>query len=714
MNQDDELPLQSLQSLEDIYHGRAHQTIYTDLYELYFAVFQLICKKLGVEIERPTSDITYKPDALQYMQLIAESNALRMRKIKLKKNWWQFDNGPLIVFYKKVPCALIPQKNGRYELINLAKGTRQRLTNDMIQDLKKTVYMVYPTLPSSKISIGNILSFTFSTLKTDMVTIVAYQLLVSLLMLLIPILTGVIFDKVIPYSNLPLLGQYTLILFLTSLIILLINLIQTKALLHLQIMAKHKIQVGIWDRLLRLPLSFFRKFSTGELSYRASIVDEIQEILGTNVIMTIISSIMSVINLALMIFINGYLAFAAVILAIIIGLTSLLFNFLILRQERNVINQKSIINGVLYSLINQIVKIRISHKESASFNVWNKSFAQKMSAQNQVNHYANGLNVFNVAYMGFCTLVIYSLVIWLGSAIRLSEFIIFDAAFIQFFTAMISMSTILSQSIEIIPLLNKAKPIFECIPEDDKNKNTAVLNGHIVMNNVVFRYTKNTKPIFINFNLEIKPGSFTAIVGPSGSGKSTIFRLLLGLENVESGDIKYSGIDINNIQLRSLRSQIGVVMQSTQLIPGTIFENITGSNYKMTREQAWEVATKVGLENTIRDLPMGIDTLLNDGIQTLSGGEVQRINLARAISSNPKILMLDEATSALDNRVQYQIHQFLQEMNLTRIVIAHRLSTIIHADIIHVIDGGRCVESGNYDDLMKAHGLFYKMASQSA
>lgn len=712
MDQDDELPEASLQLLEDIYNEIPRNVQYSNTYDLYFAVCQLVSEAMGFKIKKPVTDIRYKPSAKQYLQIIAEDNSSRVRKIRLKKNWWDSDIGPLIVFYKKNLCALLPQSNGSYELIDPSQGTREKLTIDHVKAIKSTAYVFYSTLPKEKLSTFDILKFTFKTLKKEMISIVIFQLFASILMLAVPVLTGIIFDKVIPYSNTSLLLEYALLLFLICLIVILIHLIQTSALLRLRVKAKYKMKVGIWDRLLRLPLSFFREYSAGDLSYRASIVNEIQDVLGTNAIITIISGFMSFVNIGLMIYISGYLSLVAIALVIIIVSISSLFNILILRQKRIIIDKNTTINGILLSLINEILKIRVSHKESTAFMVWNKEFSEKLRSQNIVNKYINGLTVFNVGFMGFSTLIIYSMVLWLGSTITFADFIIFDAAFIQFFSALIALSTVLSESIAIAPLINKSKPIFECKPEEEGHKGAFELDGRIVMKNIVFRYAGNDKPIFNDFNLTIQPGSFTAIVGPSGSGKSTIFRLLLALEHPESGEIQFSGINLNNMQLRNLRSQIGVVMQSTQLIPGTIFENIVGNNPMMSREEAWEIASTVGLQDTINDLPMGIDTLLNDGIQTLSGGEVQRINLARAISSKPKILMLDEATSALDNRVQYQIHQFLKEMNFTRIVIAHRLSTIIHADVIHVIAAGQCVESGSYEELMQAKGLFFRLSAQ--
>ncbi len=198
-------------------------------------------------------------------------------------------------------------------------------------------------------------------------------------------------------------------------------------------------------------------------------------------------------------------------------------------------------------------------------------------------------------------------------------------------------------------------------------------------------------------------------MGPSGSGKSTLFRLLLGFERPESGAIYYDDQDLSELDIYSVRQNMGVVMQGGNIMPGDLFTNIVGSR-PLTMDDAWEAARLVGLDEEIRQMPMGMRTIVMDGASTLSGGQKQRLMIARAIVNQPRILLFDEATSALDNRTQAIVSHSLKMLKATRIVIAHRLSTIREADRIYVLDRGEIVEAGGFEELLHKGGIFSKIA----
>ena len=226
-----------------------------------------------------------------------------------------------------------------------------------------------------------------------------------------------------------------------------------------------------------------------------------------------------------------------------------------------------------------------------------------------------------------------------------------------------------------------------------------------------FRYSAESPLVLNDVSLKIEPGQFVAIVGNSGAGKSTLLRNLIGFEHAESGSIFYDDHDINSLDLGLLRRQMGVVLQNDSVFQGTILQNIIGTS-GLDEEAAWEAARKVCLDKEIEALPMGMNTIILAGGKSLSGGQLQRLIIARAIIRNPKILIFDEATSALDNLTQQALTKSLEELKATRIVIAHRLSTIINADNIFVMKDGQIVESGNYNQLMKNKGWFAKLAER--
>jgi ABC-type bacteriocin/lantibiotic exporter with double-glycine peptidase domain len=295
---------------------------------------------------------------------------------------------------------------------------------------------------------------------------------------------------------------------------------------------------------------------------------------------------------------------------------------------------------------------------------------------------------------------------------KTGEFLAFLVAFTQCIVAALTLNSTVVSSAKIVPLYERSKPILEAIPEVTESKaDPGMLVGDVEISQVTFRYAQGLSPALRDVSIKIPHGQFVAVVGPSGSGKSTLLRLLLGFETPENGAIYYDGQDLNGLDVQSVRRQIGVVLQSSRPIGGTLFENIIGSA-PLTVKDAWEAARMAGIEEDIRRMPMGLHTFLAAGGQGISGGQRQRLLIARAIVGRPRILLFDEATSALDNRTQETVSRSLESLQSTRIVIAHRLSTILHADRIFVLDKGAIVQSGCYQELMEQEGLFREFAKR--
>jgi ABC-type bacteriocin/lantibiotic exporter with double-glycine peptidase domain len=238
------------------------------------------------------------------------------------------------------------------------------------------------------------------------------------------------------------------------------------------------------------------------------------------------------------------------------------------------------------------------------------------------------------------------------------------------------------------------------------------LAGTIELSHVTFGYDPDSKPLFEDFNLVIPARQYVAIVGKSGCGKSTLVRLLLGFEKPEKGAVYYDGKDLQTLDLKSLRRNIGTVMQDGKLFSGNIYSNITISAPWLSMDDAWEAAELSGIAEDIRRMPMQMHTVISEGSGGISGGQRQRLLIARAVAPKPRILMFDEATSALDNITQKQVSDALERLRCTRIVIAHRLSTIRQCDRILVLDHGRIIEDGTYEQLIEKGGFFSELVSR--
>ena len=263
------------------------------------------------------------------------------------------------------------------------------------------------------------------------------------------------------------------------------------------------------------------------------------------------------------------------------------------------------------------------------------------------------------------------------------------------------------------PTQEMIDPILQSVPEVSVNKKFIdKLRGDIELNNVSFRYKEDQPYILNDISLKISQGDYVAIVGRSGCGKSTLLRLLLGFESPDMGTVSYDNINLEEIDPVSLRQNIGTVLQDGKLFAGDIFSNITIAAPYLNLDDAWEAAKMAGIADTIRNMPMGMHTLISEGSGGVSGGQKQRLLIARAIAPKPKILVFDEATSALDNITQKIVSESLESLKCTRIVVAHRLSTIRNCSRIIMLESGKIIEDGTYDELMAKNGAFADLLSR--
>ena len=299
------------------------------------------------------------------------------------------------------------------------------------------------------------------------------------------------------------------------------------------------------------------------------------------------------------------------------------------------------------------------------------------------------------------------------SEISVSDYYAFNTAYAMIAGAFLSLSSVALTIAEIRPVMEMAEPILTTLPEVALDKQVIErLSGGIELNHVSFGYQADQPKVIDNLSLKIRPGQYVAVVGKTGCGKSTLLRLLLGFEQPQQGAIYFDGKDLNKIDLRSLRRKIGVVMQDGKLFQGDIYANITVANPRLTLEDAWAAAETAGIADDIRQMPMGMATLLTEGSGGISGGQRQRLMIARAVVSKPRILMFDEATSALDNLTQKAVSDALDKLKCTRIVIAHRLSTIRNCDRILVLDSGKIMEDGDYETLIEKNGIFAELVQR--
>lgn len=655
---------------------------------------------------------------------IARASRLRVRQIVLPQQWQHTQSGPLLAYrLDGTPVALLPRRPkggpkegfavaGGYDLIDPRTAVCLPVTPEIAADLAPVAHVFYRPLPERALTALDLFRLGFQAARAELLTVVLSGAAIGVLGLVTPLMIGVLFNTIIPSAARGHLGQLGLVLLVCVLSSALFLLTQNITLLRLEGKWDSVVLPALWDRLLRLPPAFFRRGSSGDLAERAMGLDVIRRSLSGATISALLATPTALFSLGLLFHYDSRAAWISIGLALLLGAATLVTWQLGLRYERQLTEQQGRIAGLVLEFATGIAKLRVAGAEARAFARWAQAFSEQRTLAFRSRNAANGLAVFNAAYPLLATLAIFAVIAWgspQGARLSAGDFLAFNAAFGQFLFTGLTLSAALLATLHVFPLYERARPILQELPEvASLQADPGELRGEIEVSHVVFRYRAEEPPVLKDISLQVQPGEFVALVGPSGCGKSTLLRLLLGFEHPSSGALYYDGQDLLGLDVERVRRQIGVVLQSSQLLTGNILSNIIGS-LPLSIEDAWEAARLVGLDEDIAEMPMGMHTLVGNSSSTLSGGQRQRLLIARAIVSKPRILFFDEATSALDNRSQALVSASLERLQATRIVVAHRLSTIINADRIFVMDEGRIVQSGSYTELIRQRGLFEEL-----
>ncbi len=665
-------------------------------------------KALGINIRPPA-----KSENSITLEGIAQASGFRTRRVTLVANWWKADCGPLLAFTKEenFPVALIPIKGAKYQILDPINLQRQPVTRHTAVKLKPNAYTFYRPLPDKEITFFEVLKFALRGRTSDLIKIFWVGVVATLFGMFTPQITGILIDYAIPDANRNLLIQMGLGLFAASFGVMIFQLAQSFAILRVQTHSSFDTQAAVWDRLLKLKPAFFRQYSTGDLHNRVSAITQIRDRLSGSILRIIFTSLFSLLNLVLLIFYSFDLALVAVAIALITVIITTV-SAIITRQKIRPLQQLSgEIFGLTVQLIGGVSKLRVAAAEAEAFACWAKKYTQQVKLMLSTQLVEDILTTFNVILPAISSMLLFGLAVYFTqqateTGLSTGTFLAFNTAFITFITSATRLSNTLLDILDITILWERAQPIFKTKPEVDRNKfHPGKLSGELRLEQVCFRYRQDSPLVLDRINLQVKAREFVALVGPSGSGKSTILRLLLGFETPASGTISYDGKDLSGLDIAAVRRQLGVVLQNGRIMSGSIWENIAGGAI-VTQEEAWLALQMAGLADDIQAMPMGIHTIISEGGGNLSGGQRQRLFIARALVHKPQILLFDEATSALDNRTQAIVTESLSQLGVTRIVIAHRLSTIRHADRIYVLQSGKILQQGSFEELAAVEGLF--------
>ena len=636
------------------------------------------------------------------------------RSVELKKGWYKDAYGPILAFRKDdgSPAALLPGAVYGYTFKDPATGKAVRLNAETEQLFDPDAICFYRPLPLKKLGIPDLLLYMKRCVSTSDIFMIAFAAIsVSGVGLLIPRLTKALTGPILSSGSGSALIGLAICLVCVSLSMQLFSSVSAMVSSRLEAKTSLGVQASMMMRLMSLPASFFRQYSPGELKSRSMSVNQLCSMLMSMVMTTGLTSLTSLLYVTQIFRFAPKLVIPSLLIVLVTVGFSVVTTLVQIGINRKKMEHAAKESGMSYSLISGIQKIKLSGAEKRSFAKWLNLYAEGAELTYNTPMFLRANAAISTGISLISTVILYYLAV--KSGLNPSTYFAFTAAYGSLMGAFTTLAGTAMSAAQIQPILEMAEPFLKTVPETQEKKEIVTnINGSVELSHISFRYDEDSPYILNDLSLKIKPGEYVAIVGRTGCGKSTLMRLLLGFEKPEKGAIYYDGKDIESLDLGSLRRKIGTVMQQSGLFQGDIYSNIVLTAPGLSIDEAWDAAEKAGIADDIRAMPMGMYTMVSEGGGGISGGQKQRLMIARAIAPKPKLLFFDEATSALDNKTQRQVSEALDAMGCTRVVIAHRLSTIRHCDRILVLDGGTIVEDGSYDALIEKGGFFADLVAR--
>lgn len=697
--------------LDQVYRGLAATVTGNNLLSAALADTKQTASALG-EILSFYHFKTNIPDGVDPLAYVTETLNISSRSVRLEGDWFKDAIGPYLGrTVDGQTVAILPRRN-HYEYFDRGAGKRIRITKQTAANLEADAMYFYMPLPAGKLSLRDLYSYMLRALTPwDYVQLIGATALASILAMTLPAMTQLVFSGLIPSAQVSLVLPILFLLVFSVTSTHLVNILKTLAVGVVNLRAGASLQSAAMARVMALPADFFKQHATGEISAQLNSIDNLTAATVSAVFSSGLTGLFSLIYITQISAFAPALTVPAIIVLALKTILSLTCVVIGTKRANIRMKKQGTLSGLVLTIINGIQKIRLSGAEKRIFARW----ANEYNDVAALTYRQPKVLLFRQAIMGFISLAGLVVIYYAAAASGVSSanYMAFNSAYGLVSGAFTALIGVVSTLTEFGPMLNMMKPILEAEPEIEPGKLIPEqLSGKISISHVSFRYSKDGPMLLDDLTLDIAPGEYLAIVGATGCGKSTLMRLMLGFEKPEQGAIYYDDHDLKSLSLRGLRRKIGTVLQHGQLISGSIFSNLSIVKPDMTAKEAWDALDKAGLADDVRRMPMQLETMLGENGSGISGGQRQRLLIARAMVGNPKIVFMDEATSALDNVAQAHAVRSLDALNCTRVVIAHRLSTIQNCSRIVVLENGKIVEDGTYDELIALNGKFAALVAR--
>lgn len=540
-------------------------------------------------------------------------------------------------------------------------------------------------------------------------------ILANLASMLGPYFTKIAIDQVIPQKNLSLLLILGAIFLFSLVIIGWCMRYRIYAITEIGQDILKDMRFSIFEHLQKLPFSYFDSRPHGKILIRVvNYINTLSDLLSNGLINLISDLFNVIITLIFMLFIDVKLTLYSLLLLPVLFVMVLFIQGKQRKAYQELSNKQSNLNAYIHESISGIKITQSFAREDENFQIFNEvseeyrqSFMKAVRVQYLLWPAVQNISVITTCFIYFVGIR------QLGVSVTTGTLIAFIGYINNFWNPVINIGNFYNSLITTTAYLERIFETMDVVPEIQDAPHAIELppiKGTVDFQHVYFRYEEG-KNILTDVSFHIEPGQTIALVGPTGAGKTTIINLLSRFYDVNEGAVKIDGYDVRDVTLRSLRKQMGVMLQDTFIFSGTIIENIRYGNLAATEEEVIQAAKIVRAHDFIKDLKDGYETVVEERGSTLSAGQRQLISFARALLADPKILILDEATSSIDTKTEELLQEGLQQLlkGRTSFIIAHRLSTIKNSDKIFYIDGGRIVEEGSHDQLMAKHALYHHL-----
>ncbi|MEU8643391.1 MULTISPECIES: NHLP bacteriocin export ABC transporter permease/ATPase subunit [unclassified Streptomyces] len=668
------------------------------------AACKLVARAAGITLAGPAQSGA-ESDRLDPVERIALASRVRTRAVRLDGRWWRDDIGPLVGrrAVSGAPVALLWRRGG-YVAVHPSSGRETPVEKANAAEFEPRAVMFYRPLPERRLSPLRLLRFCLGGTAGDLRNLAISGLVTVAIGALVPIATGRVLGEYVPKAQHGLIVQVCLALMVTSVVSAAFMLLQNLTLLRMEGRIEASLQPAVWDRLLRLPTTFFTSRSTGELASAAMGISAIRRLLAGVGPTLAQAGTVGAMNLGLLFWYSVPMALAAIGMLVVIAAVFLGLGLWQVRWQRRLVVLSNKLNNQAFQTLRGLPKLRVAAAENYAYAAWAGEFARSRELQQRVGRIKNLTTVMGAVYLPLCSLLMFMLLAGPAhGSLSAAEFLTFNTSVTMLLTSVTQITGAFVSAAAALPMFEEIRPVLDATPEVRvASTRPGLLSGGIEARRLSFRYADDGPLVLDDVSFAVRPGEFVAVVGPSGCGKSTLLRLLIGFDRPVSGSVLYDGQDLAALDQSAVRRQCGVVLQHAQPFTGSILDCICGTE-PYTPEEAMAAAEMAGLAEDIRRMPMGLHTLVS-GSGAISGGQRQRLMIAQALIRRPRILFFDEATSALDNETQRTVIESTKALNATRVVIAHRLSTVLDADRVVVMEDGRVAQQGTPAELLADTG----------